>query len=95
MRVLDGQYKDSLRFVVREGIAKLKPETVYVPKPKPKPKPIDPAVRAGTILRSARNLERSGKVSGALSLYRQIVEEYAGTEAAKSATERIKSLGRK
>jgi len=48
--------------------------------------------RAATLLRIAQNLEKTGKTDVALKNFRQIVKDFAGTPAAKTAAERIKVL---
>ena len=50
------------------------------------------AARAATLVRLGGTLERSGKTDAALSNYRRVVKDYAGTPAAKTAAERIKAL---
>jgi YHS domain-containing protein len=50
------------------------------------------ANRAATLLRIAQNLEKDGKTDAALKNFRQIVKDFAGTPAAKTAAERIKAL---
>jgi hypothetical protein len=94
VRILDGEFKDQIRFVPEESVARMVPAPVS-PKAKPKyqPKPADPATRAATTLRSAQNLERAKKVPAALGLYRQVVRDHPGTPEAKSAAERIRALG--
>ena len=47
---------------------------------------------AATLLRIAQNLEKDGKTDAALKNFRQIVKDFAGTPAAKTAAERIKAL---
>lgn len=61
----------------------------------PVAKPIDPSIRAETMLRSAMNLEKAGKIPGALSFYRQITKDFPGTPQAQSAEERIEVLDRR
>jgi hypothetical protein len=58
-------------------------------------KPVLLKSRFATMLRSAENLERAGKTSGALQFYRQIVIEYPGTPEAGKAASRVKALTRK
>jgi hypothetical protein len=93
VRVLDGEFKDQIRFVPEESVARMVPAPV-APKAKPKyqPRPADPATRAATTLRSAQNLEKAKKVPAALGIYRQVVQDYPGTPEAKSAAERIRAL---
>jgi YHS domain-containing protein len=56
-------------------------------------KPADSkASRAATLVRLGRTLERSGKTDAALTNYRRVVKDFAGTPAAKTAAERIKAL---
>lgn len=52
------------------------------------------AARAASLLKSAQNLEKSGKTSAALSYYKDIVKKYPDTPQAKTAAARIKALGR-
>jgi hypothetical protein len=98
VRVLDGTYKDQLRFVPEEFVAMMKevppPFVPPPPKPKPKQKVIAPAVRAATLLRSAQNLEYDNP-DGALTLYRQIIADFPETPQAKTASARVKALGGK
>jgi YHS domain-containing protein len=61
-------------------------------KNEPKSAATSPAARAASLLRIARNLERSGKTEAALKDYKRIVEDFAETPAAKTAKQRIKAL---
>ena len=62
-------------------------------RPVEKAKPADKSsTRAATALRMAQNLEKTGKDSAALKSYKQIVKDYPGTPAAKTATARIKAI---
>jgi YHS domain-containing protein len=61
--------------------------------PKSKPDaPDDGSTKAAALLRLGQNLEKARKPTAALAKYRQIVEEYPNTPAARSAAERIKAL---
>jgi len=51
------------------------------------------AARAATMLKSAGNLERAGKVPGAVEHYRRIAKDFPGTAAAATAAARLKALG--
>lgn len=51
-----------------------------------------PQARAASLLRIARNLEKSGKNDAALADYKRIVKEFGETPSAKIAIERIKAL---
>lgn len=51
------------------------------------------SLRAATTLRSAANLEKAGKIPGAIGLYRGIVKDYPGTPQAEAASARIAALG--
>jgi hypothetical protein len=98
VRVIDGPHKDQVWFVPEESVAHMipapQPKTrKSARKPAPAAKPVDPAVRATTLLRSARNLEEARKNAGALTLYRSVVQDYPGTPQAATASERIKVLG--
>jgi hypothetical protein len=94
VRILDGEFRDQVRFVPEVDVARLRPVARARAKaPRPAPKPVDPAARAATALRSAQSLERAGKIPGALTLYRQIVRDYPGTPQAGEAAGRIKALG--
>lgn len=99
IRVLDGPHKDELRFVAADSLARLKPSRWVDPrerKPAEKPKPVVPAVRAATLLQSARNLERSGNLKAAGENYRRIVEDFHQTPSSRLAADRLKLLdGRK
>jgi YHS domain-containing protein len=48
--------------------------------------------RAATLLQIAQNLENHGKAEAALKNFKQIVKDFPGTPAAKTAAERIKAL---
>jgi YHS domain-containing protein len=50
------------------------------------------AARASSLLRLGQSLEKEGNTKGAIGYFRQIVKEFAGTPAAKTAAERIKAL---
>jgi YHS domain-containing protein len=50
------------------------------------------ANRAATLLRIGQNLEKDDKSDAALKNFRQIVKDFPGTPAAKTAAERIKAL---
>lgn len=62
---------------------------------RPTQKPVDAAARAATALKSAQNLERAKKTTGALNLYRQLVKDYPASDEAKVAAGRITALGGK
>jgi YHS domain-containing protein len=53
------------------------------------------ATRAASLLKLGQNLEKSGRTTAALGYYRQVVKEFAKTPAAKTAAERLKSLGQR
>ena len=92
VRVVDGPFRDSVRFIARSSVRKLIPEVIIIPRPKPVPKVIDPAVRARTAIDSARNLEKAGKIAGAVRSYRQVAKDFPATDSAKVALDRIKAL---
>jgi YHS domain-containing protein len=50
------------------------------------------ANRAATLLRIGQNLEKDGKTDAALKNFRQIVKDFPGTPAAKTAAARLKAL---
>jgi hypothetical protein len=52
----------------------------------------DAAKRARARLPLARSLEKMGKTTGAISFYREIARDAAGTEEGRIATERIQVL---
>lgn len=54
--------------------------------------PSSTANRAAGLLRIGQNLEKSGKTDAALGYYRRIVKDFAGTPAARTASQRIKAL---
>jgi hypothetical protein len=60
------------------------------------PPPDQVALRAGRradmLFRSARNLEKAGKLKGALDFYRQVVRDHPDLTQAKEAAARIKTL---
>jgi hypothetical protein len=56
--------------------------------------PAKPATLAGTLLKLGQNLEKSGKTTAALGYYRRVANDFPATEAAKTATARIKALDR-
>lgn len=94
VRVLDGPSKDKVLFVPRDSVGVMKSVPLPVPpRPKPKPRPVDPATRADTMLRSARNLEKAGKGTGAVRLYRDVARSFPGTMQASEAESRIRALG--
>jgi len=55
--------------------------------------PSKDAARAASLLRVGQNLEKNGGTETALTYYRRIVKDYPDTPAAKTAGERIKTLG--
>lgn len=59
-----------------------------------KGKAVERAIRAATMLRSAENLEKLGKKSGAITFYRLIVKDYPDSPQSKIAADRIKSLSK-
>jgi hypothetical protein len=61
-------------------------------KDEPKAAATSPAARAASLLRIARNLEKSGKTDAALKDYKRIVKDFARTPAARTAKERIEAL---
>jgi YHS domain-containing protein len=50
------------------------------------------AARATTLLKLGQSLEKAGNTAGALGYFRQVVKDFTGTPAAKTAAERIKAL---
>lgn len=48
--------------------------------------------KAASLLKLGQNLEKADKTTAALGYYRQVVKDYPGTPAAKTAAERIKAL---
>lgn len=94
VRVLDGPSRDKVLFVPRDSVGVMKSVPLPVPpKPKARPRPVDPATRAETMLRSARNLEKAGKGTGAVRLYRDVARSFPGTMQASEAESRIGALG--
>ncbi|HEV3165983.1 MAG TPA: hypothetical protein VGZ22_18280 [Isosphaeraceae bacterium] len=74
-----------------------KPAPTEEPKAAPSTKPstgADAASKAASLLRTAQSLEKQGKTSASLGYYRQIVSKYPDTPQAKTASERIKALGK-
>ena len=64
--------------------------------PRPGPRPLTPdqlAARGATLLRLGQNLEKSGKTAAALKQYQQVVKDFPNTPAARTAADRIKTLG--
>ena len=57
-------------------------------------KAADPAAKAASVLRLGQNLEKANKPQAALGYYRQVVKDYPGTAAAKTAAGRIKVLSK-
>jgi hypothetical protein len=99
VRILDGELKDQKRFVPEDAVAHMIPAPVVPGRKKvvrslPSSKPADPVARATTLIRSAQNLEATGKLAGALAIYRQVVQEYPGTPQAVTAAGRIQALGK-
>jgi hypothetical protein len=79
--------------------AKTAPRAKMAPKDAPKadaPKPAAPKStdlsRAASLLRLGQNLEKLGKISGALGYYGRVVKEYPDTPHAQTAAARIKAL---
>ncbi len=48
--------------------------------------------RAATLLKRGQDLEKIDKTAAALGYYRQVVKDFPGTPAAKTAAERIKAI---
>ena len=96
VRILDGEFKDQVRLVPERFVAKLiaAPPAKETAKPKPTAdlKPVTPEGRATSLLLAGKDLEKAGKLQGALEHYRRVVEEYPGTYQAKTAAERIEAL---
>lgn len=57
-----------------------------------KPEGGTPKSSAATLLKSAQNLEKAGKATGALEYYQRVVKEFPDAPEAKMAGERIKAL---
>jgi hypothetical protein len=55
--------------------------------------PSDPVSRASILLKVASQLEASGRVGAAVRTYRQVVEGFADTPEAKTAAQRLESIG--
>jgi hypothetical protein len=100
VRILDGELAGEKRYIPEMYMAKLIPDP-DAPQRRAKPRLAKPAVpkpepvkadRASTLLQSARNLEKSGKVDGAVKFYRQVVKDFPDSAEAKTATERLRSL---
>jgi len=53
---------------------------------------VDPARKAADLLKTGQNLEKAGKLAGALRYYRRVVKEYPDTPTAKTAAARVKAL---
>jgi YHS domain-containing protein len=50
------------------------------------------ASRASTLLKLGQSLEKAGNTTAALGYFRQVVKDFPGTPAAKTAAERIKAI---
>jgi hypothetical protein len=95
LRILSGEFEGRALVVPEKNVVQMIPAPfVPPPKPKPAPKKVDPAERAATLLKTARNLEKLGKTAAALETYRRLVDHFSGTAAAKEAAERIKAVGK-
>ena len=53
---------------------------------------VDDEARAASLLRTGKALEKAGKTEAALADYREVVARYPKSSAARSATERIRSM---
>lgn len=62
------------------------------PTPKAAPKKDSPEAKAASDLRLGQAFERAGKATQALDYYKGIVKKYPGTDAARTAADRIKAL---
>ena len=96
VRILDGEFKDQVRFVperfVAELIAAPRPKEAAKPRPTADLKPVTPEGLATSLLLAGEDLEKAGKIQGALEFYHRVVAEYPGTSQAKTAAERIEAL---
>jgi YHS domain-containing protein len=71
-----------------------KPKTKIQDSAEAKPKE-EESTLAARELQLGQNLEKAGKKAAAIEHYRKVVKDYADTEAAKTASSRIKALGGK
>ncbi len=96
VRILDGELKGQVRFVPERFVAEIIAASPTKKAAKPKPtadlKPVTPEGRATSLLLAGKDLEKAGKIEGALDHYRKVVEEYPGTSYAGTAAERIEAL---
>jgi hypothetical protein len=103
VRILSGPLVGEKRYVPEMWLAKpitdpmavprrSKPRLVQQPAAKPGAAKID---RAATLLQSARNLEKSGKLDGAAKFYRQVIKDFPDSAEAKTAAEKLRSLEQK
>jgi hypothetical protein len=100
VRILDGELAGEKRYVPEMWLAKVVTDPMAAPR-RPKPRLVQqPAAkigaakadRAATLLQSARNLEKSGKLDGAVQFYRQVIKDFPDSIEAKTAAERLRSL---
>lgn len=99
VRLKGDEHNEQVGWALAPSVARLVPGPPPAggPSPsakKPAPRSIDPEVRAATLLRSARALEKSGRRAGALLLYRDIVKDHPRTTAAAEAAARIRALAK-
>jgi hypothetical protein len=103
VRILEGELAGRKRYIPEMFIAKLiagpnapvrrtRPRLVRTPDSKPE---AAKGFRAATLLQSARNLEKTGKLDGASEFYRQVIKDFPDSVEAKTAAERLRSLGKK
>jgi hypothetical protein len=95
VRIMDGGLAGQKRYLPEIFMAKLvpnpnapmrrtRPRLVQAPASKPEsPK----GARASTLLQLASNLEKSGKLDGATTFYRQIIKEFPDSAGAKTAAQ--------
>jgi hypothetical protein len=95
VRLLDGQYKGRLVIIPARNL-RIVPDEPSPDESKPEePKPSTSlSDRAKTLLRSGQNLEKIGKTDGAVKYYRQIVKDFPDSPEAKTASDRLRNLGR-
>ncbi len=78
----------------RLPIAADEPKATQPKAEQPKPPALHSA-RAQSALRSGQNLEKMGKINGAVGFYRQVLKEFPDSPEAKIASDRLKNLAEK
>ena len=89
VRIVEGEYKGQEVIIPARNL-RMFPEQPKAEQPKPS---ASPSSRARSLLRSAQNLEKMGKLAAAKSDYQQIIVDFPDSPEAKVASDRLKELG--